>query len=91
MEVWFSIGKNRGREANTREEESQGIYTGAPPERMRRAFCLLTKTYNGSRITGHSVFVKSKFRSTALVRTRSTSRDYALEHLGDDVNMGAAW
>jgi hypothetical protein len=28
------------------------IYTRALPERVRRAFALLTKTYHGSRVTG---------------------------------------
>src|SRR5271154_6392221 len=45
--------RNHGREANTRGEESKRIYTRAPPKRVGRAFALLTKTYHGSRITGH--------------------------------------
>ena len=30
-------------------------YTRAPPERVGRAFALLTKTYHGSRLIGHVV------------------------------------
>ena len=53
MEVWFYLlRRNHGREANTRGEETERIYTHAPPERVRRAVALLTKTYHGSRITG---------------------------------------
>jgi hypothetical protein len=33
-------------------KESEGIYTRAPPERVGRAFALLTKTYHGSRLAG---------------------------------------
>src|ERR1700690_4190278 len=44
--------RNHGREANTRGEESERIYTRAPPKRVGRAFALLTKTYHGSRIIG---------------------------------------
>ena len=53
MEVWFySRNRNHSREANTRAEGKE-FYTRAPPERLRRAFCLLTQTYHGSRITGN--------------------------------------
>ena len=47
-----SGNRNHGREANTRGEESERIYTRAPPKRVGRAFALLTKTYHGSRVTG---------------------------------------
>jgi len=49
--------RNHGREAHTRGEESEKIYTRAPPKRVGRAFALLTKTYHGSRVIGHVVFV----------------------------------
>jgi hypothetical protein len=52
MEVWFYSHRNRCREATRRAEEIPRIYTGAPPERVGRAFALLTKTYHGSRLTG---------------------------------------
>jgi hypothetical protein len=42
--------RNHGREANTRGEESEKNYTRAPPQRVGRAFALLTKTYHGSRV-----------------------------------------
>ena len=44
--------RNPGREAHARGEESERIYTRAPPQRVGRALALLTKTYHGSRITG---------------------------------------
>ena len=43
--------RNHGCEASTRGEESEGLYTRAPPQRVGRVFALLTKTYHGSRIT----------------------------------------
>jgi hypothetical protein len=43
--IW---NRNHGREANTRGEELERIYTRAPPKRVGRAFALLTKTYHGS-------------------------------------------
>jgi hypothetical protein len=42
-----------GREANASGEESERIYTRAPPKRVGGAFALLTKTYHGSRVTGN--------------------------------------
>lgn len=53
MEVWFSIVRNRGREANTRAEDRKKNLHRAPPERLRRAVSLLTKTYHGSRVIGN--------------------------------------
>jgi len=44
--------RSRGREANTTRWRRKRIHTCAPPERVRRAFCLLTKTYHGCRVTG---------------------------------------
>ena len=64
MEVWFYLHRNHGREANTRGEESERIYTRAPPKRVGRAFALLTKTYHGSRVTGN---LKSTWTVTALI------------------------
>jgi hypothetical protein len=52
MEVWFYF-RNHGREANTRGDEIRKNLHRAPPERVGRAFALLTKTYHGSRVTGH--------------------------------------
>jgi hypothetical protein len=66
MEVWFSIVRNPGREANTRAEPQKEIYTRAPPQRVGRARALLTKTYHGSRITGQV--------RTGTLRTRGPER-----------------
>src|SRR6266446_3526011 len=52
---------NRHREARTRAEGPEKPLSRAPPERVRRAFALLTRTHHGRRLlgTGHSsqVFV----------------------------------
>jgi hypothetical protein len=53
MEVWFYPRIETAAERPTpRAEKGKDFYTGAPPERIRRAFCLLTRTYHRSRVTG---------------------------------------
>jgi hypothetical protein len=56
MEVWFYQNRNHGREAIRRDEEFEKVYTRAPPERVRRSFALLTRTYQGSLLPGHVKF-----------------------------------
>jgi hypothetical protein len=58
--------RSHGREAHTRGEGSKRIYTRAPPQRVRRAFALLTKTYHGSRVTGN---LPSTTRALILLET----------------------
>jgi hypothetical protein len=50
------LSRNHGREANTRGEEIKKNLHRAPPERVGRAFALLTKTYHGSRVIGKVTF-----------------------------------
>ena len=53
MEVWFFFDEGTtGREPQMSGEETERIYTRAPPKRVGRALALLTKTYHGSRVTG---------------------------------------
>jgi hypothetical protein len=50
MDVWFSIEEEpppRGTKANWRDLKT---FVSAPPERVRRAFALSTRTYHGSRV-----------------------------------------
>src|SRR6266404_3659193 len=52
MEVWFSIEEEpppRGAKASWRDLKT---FVSAPPERVRRVFALLTRTYHGSRQPG---------------------------------------
>jgi hypothetical protein len=42
--------RNRRREARTRAEGPEQPVSRAPPERVRRAFALLTRTHHGSRL-----------------------------------------
>src|ERR1700686_695371 len=42
---------NRRREARTRAEGPEKPVSRAPPERVRRAFALLTRTHHGGRLT----------------------------------------
>src|SRR5258708_26570051 len=52
MDVWFSIEEEpppRGAKAIWRDLKT---FVSAPPERVRRAFALLTRTYHGGRQTG---------------------------------------
>ena len=61
MEVWFWLtpDRNRGpRGQHHAPREGKGFYTGAPlPKRIREElFCLLTRTYHRSRVTGHVPF-----------------------------------
>jgi hypothetical protein len=53
MEVWFysRIGTPAARPTHALKKKQ--IYTRAPPEGVRRAFALLTKTYHGSQLTGN--------------------------------------
>ena len=51
----FSTGTMRNFQPEL-TEESERIYTRAPPKRVGRAFALLTKTYHGSRVTVHVEF-----------------------------------
>jgi hypothetical protein len=52
MEVWFSIERNPGREANTHALSSRkNLHKGSSAARQE-TFCLLTKTYHGRRKTG---------------------------------------
>jgi hypothetical protein len=60
-----------GREANARGEESERIYTRAPPKRVGRAFALLTKTYHGSRVTVHVDLLIDTRPCTAFTRAYS--------------------
>src|SRR6266702_1053751 len=49
---WMSgsaSSRNHRREARTRAEELWRVLLRAPPERVRRAFALLTRTYHGGR------------------------------------------
>jgi hypothetical protein len=58
MEVWFFFDEGTtGREPQMSGEETERIYTRAPPKRVGRALALLTKTYHGSRVTGHRVLI----------------------------------
>jgi hypothetical protein len=58
MEVWFFFDEGTtGREPQMSGEETERIYTRAPPKRVGRALALLTKTYHGSRVTGQWVLV----------------------------------
>src|SRR5713226_3671782 len=45
--------RDRRREARTRAEGPEKPVLRAPPERVRRAFALLTTTHHGGRLTGH--------------------------------------
>ena len=56
MEVWFYLGTTAERPTHA-AKKSKRIYTRAPPERVGRAFALLTKTYHGSQVTGQLVLV----------------------------------
>src|SRR5216684_2676988 len=50
MDVWFSIEEQpppRGAKASWRDLKT---FVSAPPERVRRAFALLTRTYHGCRL-----------------------------------------
>src|SRR6266851_3288466 len=50
MDVWFSIEEEpppRGAKASWRNLKT---FVSAPPERVRRAFALLTRTYHGCRL-----------------------------------------
>jgi hypothetical protein len=52
MDVWFSIKEEpppRGAKSGWRNLKT---FVSAPPERLRRAFALLTRTYHGRRQTG---------------------------------------
>jgi len=53
--------RDRGREANTRAEAAEKNLHRAPPERIGRAFCLLTQTYHGCRQTAPTKW-KSEFQ-----------------------------
>jgi len=56
--------RNRGREANTRREESKKrIYARAPPEARRETVGLLTKTYHGSLLCSSCVSCGFSFAS----------------------------
>jgi hypothetical protein len=58
MEVWFFFDEGTtGREPQMSGEETERIYTRAPPKRVGRALALLTKTYHGSRVTGQVVLI----------------------------------
>jgi len=51
MDVWFSIEEEpppRGAKASWRDLKT---FVSAPPERVRKAFALLTRTYHGCRQT----------------------------------------
>ncbi len=52
MEVWFYIGTTAERPTHAAKNQKE-FCTRAPPKRVGRAFALLTKTYHGSRVTGH--------------------------------------
>src|SRR6266850_617663 len=52
MDVWFSIEEKpppRGAKASWRDLKT---FVSAPPERVRRVFALLTRTYHGCRLHG---------------------------------------
>jgi hypothetical protein len=65
--VLFANG-NHGREANTRAEAAEKNYTRAPPERVGRAFSLLTKTYHGRRVTGKVAYSTRRVPKTPFRR-----------------------
>jgi hypothetical protein len=72
MEVWFFFDEGTtGREPQMSGEETERIYTRAPPKRVGRALALLTKTYHGSRVTVH---LKQNFTFPIDAITRSASR-----------------
>jgi hypothetical protein len=53
MEVWFySRIETTAVRPTPALKKQKRIYTRAPPERVERAFALLTKTYHGSRVIG---------------------------------------
>jgi transposase len=52
MDVWFCYHRNRRREARTRAEGPEKPVSRAPPERVRRALALLTRTHHGRRLLG---------------------------------------
>jgi hypothetical protein len=59
MEVWFFFDEGTtGREPQMSGEETERIYTRAPPKRVGRALALLTKTYHGSRVTGNVILAR---------------------------------
>ena len=52
MEVWFYLQwESQPRGQHTRRRTRRNLHR-APPQRVGRAFALLTKTYHGSRVTG---------------------------------------
>jgi hypothetical protein len=54
MDVWFYSQIGTAAERPTRRAEAEKeFYTRTPPERLRRAFCLLTRTYHGRPVTGN--------------------------------------
>jgi hypothetical protein len=52
MDVWFCIIAGTIAERHNREPKNLKNFLRAPPERVRRAFSLLTKTYHGGRQSG---------------------------------------
>jgi hypothetical protein len=67
MEVWFFFDEGTtGREPQMSGEETERIYTRAPPKRVGRALALLTKTYHGSRVTGQVFGSDFNYPVTAL-------------------------
>ena len=62
--------KNDRREAQPRAEELEKSFVHAPPERVRRIFALLTKTYHGCRLSGgNPLYPYLRLAETRLLRS----------------------
>jgi hypothetical protein len=69
MEVWFFFDEGTtGREPQMSGEETERIYTRAPPKRVGRALALLTKTYHGSHVTEQMVLADFTCSITAFTK-----------------------
>src|SRR5260370_22664810 len=53
----FGSARNHRREARRRAEDPKEFHSRASPERVRRAFALLTRTYHGRRLIHLSTFL----------------------------------
>src|ERR1700739_1150750 len=62
--VLFS-NRNHGPRGQRSALKNPRVCTRAPPKRVGRAFCLLTKTYHGSRLTGHHLCGRPTFPVTS--------------------------
>src|SRR5580704_9156728 len=75
MEVWFYLTQEPRLRGQHTRRRSERTYTRAPPQRVGRAFALLTKTYHGSRETGN-------LKSTWTVTESSFDEDRCMFSLG---------